>query len=220
MADVTEEVTLAKQNELKNLLAEHVYEEVHNIGQSYISVRWVVTSKKVDGLLKTKARLVARGFEEDSSQFRTDSPTCMRESIRIMLSLAASFGWEISSMDIKAAFLQGKLIDREVYLKPPKEAGVSNKLWKLRKVVYGLSDASRIWYLRVIEELKKLNVSVSKYDKALFHLKKGKSLIGIMMVHVDDFLWAGSREFAELVIDPLKKVLKVSKPLKPFSKDL
>ena len=49
-----------------------------------------------------------------------------------------------------------------------------------------------------------------KFDKALFYLKKEKSLIGVMIVHVDDFLWAGSQEFSDLVISPLKKVLKVS----------
>ena len=145
-----------------------MYEELIDRGQRCISVRWVVTPKLIEGEWKTKARLVARGFEENSSQFRTDSPTCMRESIRIMLAISSSYGWKISTIDIKAAFLQGKLIDRDVFLKPPKEAESQGKLCKLRKVVYGLTDASRVWYLRVFEELKKLDVTVSIYDKATF----------------------------------------------------
>ena len=40
----------------------------------------------IDGKLQTKARLCARGFEE-SIEFRTDSPTCMRESVRVALGL-------------------------------------------------------------------------------------------------------------------------------------
>ena len=47
---------------------------------------------------------------------------------------------------MKTAFLQGKKIEREVYICPPKEAA-TNKVWKLQKCVHGLSDASRYWYL-------------------------------------------------------------------------
>ena len=49
-------------------------------------------------------------------------------------------------MNTKSAFLQGNKIDREVYLKPPPEAGTS-KLWKLNISVYGLCHALRFWHL-------------------------------------------------------------------------
>ena len=54
-----------------------------------------------------KARLVARGFEKDSSDLHTDSPTCTKQSMRLVFLTAASNKWEIKSLDIKAAFLQG-----------------------------------------------------------------------------------------------------------------
>ena len=165
----------------------------------------------IDGVWKTKARLVARGFEEDSSQFRSDSPTCTKDSIRIMLTVASSYGWKIHSMDIKAAFLQGKPIDRELFLKPPKEAKANGKLWKLKKVVYGLSDASRVWYLRVLEELTRLGAKVSRYDKATFIIKSNGEMHGVIIVHVDDFLWAGSHELVSRVIDPIRETFRVSK---------
>ena len=41
--------------------------------------------------------------------------------------------WEAKTIDIKAAFLQGNEIKREVILKPPTEAGAVGKLWKLKK---------------------------------------------------------------------------------------
>ena len=211
MTQVNDDIELAKKLELENWTREMVYEEVDNLGQSFISVRWVVTPKLINGEWKSKARLVARGFEEDSSKFRSDSPTCMKESIRVMLATSASCKWDVNSFDIKAAFLQGKLIQREVYLKPPKEAKSPEKLWKLRKVVYGLSDASRVWYLRVVEELSKLNVHVSPYDKATFTLRNSEGLQGIMIVHVDDFLWAGSDLFISKVINPIKQTFKISK---------
>ena len=61
-----------------------------NEGQAYISTRWVLTSKIIDGKICTKARLVARGFEENQN-IRSDSPTCMRENIRILFTIDASF---------------------------------------------------------------------------------------------------------------------------------
>ena len=201
----------AKMTELKNWIAERVYIEVQDEGQQYMTARWVVTPKLIDGSWVTKARLVARGYEEDSSKFRSDSPTCMKESIRILLSLASSYGWKIDSLDMKAAFLQGEEISRDVFLKPPKEAQAKGKLWKLRKVVYGLSDASRMWYLKVAAELAKLGVKASLYDKATFMFRDCDRLCGLIIVHVDDFLWAGCDKFAQKVMDPIRKTFKVSK---------
>ena len=190
---------------------ENVYEETEDQGQSVISVRWVITPKLVDGSWIVKARLVARGFEEDSTQFRTDSPTCMRESLRLTLCLAASKGWTINSIDYKVAFLQGKAIEREVFLHPPKEAKIDGKLWRLKKVVYGLSDASRVWYLRVVEELRRLGAVVSKLDKSLFTWKLNGDIHGLIIIHVNDFLRTGSSSFDSKVIQPLKTVFKISK---------
>ena len=42
--------------------------------------------------------------------------------------------WKINTMDIRTAFLQGNSIERDVYLKPPKEAH-TKKLWKLNTTV-------------------------------------------------------------------------------------
>ena len=152
-----------------------------------------------------------RGFEETENNFRTDSPTCLKESLRIVLTIAASKCWTVNPIDIKAAFLQGKSIDRKVFLKPPKEAGANGKLWLLKKAVYGLTDASCVWYLRVVDELNKINAKVSLYDKALFFWHNNGELHGILVVHVDDFLWSGSNDFVSHVIELLKKMFKISR---------
>ena len=79
-----------------------------------------------------------------------------------------------------------------MYLRPPVEAG-TNKIWALNKFVYGLCDAtSKIWYMKVNEELIKTNVKVSKYDPALFFWKYKGDFHGILGAQVDDFLHAGS----------------------------
>ena len=45
-------------------------------------------------------------------------------------------------MVIKSAFWQGKSIEKDFFIKPPKEAN-TNKLWKLKTTVFGLCDAPR-----------------------------------------------------------------------------
>ena len=113
-------------------------------------------------------------------------------------------------MDIKTAFLQGMCFERDVFVVPPAEAGVKKGyIWKLRKCVYGLTDASRVWYLTVRKELTKLGMCVSTHDEAVFTLRHDGELQGIVSTHVDDFCWAGTKYFESRVISGIRKVFKV-----------
>ena len=104
----------AKMTELGNWKRQEVYREEEDMGQSYISVRWVLSQKVKNGENITKARLCARDFGE-VKDFPTDSPCCSRIGIRTIFILITSNQWEIKSVDVKTAFLQGKLIKRTAY---------------------------------------------------------------------------------------------------------
>ena len=205
----TDEYQEAKEKEILNWQAMKVYDEVENEGQNFISVRWVLTEKEVEEKKVRKARLVARGYEEVLST-PTDSPTISKESQRVALSVISSEGWEMNTLDVKSAFLHSDEIDRDIYLKPPKEANSSGKLWKLKRCVYGLKDASRFWYFTVRETLSRLGCKNSKLDSSLF-IHYTDKLEGLLIVHVDDFLFGGSDNFYETVISNLKKAFKISK---------
>ena len=103
--------------------------------------------------------VVLKNKKNDKSM--NDSPTYGKEVLRV------SQSWSLNSIEIKSAFLQRKEIIRQVYLKPPKDFAWEQKVWLLKKTVYGLSDGSKSWYTKVKEELLKLNVKVSKYDPGL-----------------------------------------------------
>ena len=181
----------AKKEELNRLQQFDVYEEVIDQGQQCISTRWVLVKKGE----KTKARLTARGFEEDISA-AVDSPTIGKNCVRIVLAIAASKHWKIQSTDIKSAFLQGQPIERDVYLLPPKEANTKKGyIWKLRRYLYGLNDAARQFYVTLAEELVKLGGVKSKMDPSLFSFYSESRLIGILVSHIDDFLHAGDSFF-------------------------
>ena len=65
-------VSTAKCTELENWKSFSVYKEIPDEGQSTINTCWVVTEKSSDGKKIMKARLVARGFEENL-ETRADS---------------------------------------------------------------------------------------------------------------------------------------------------
>ena len=147
-----------------------------------------------------KARLVARGYQDSTvspNQAEKDSPTCSRESQRLVMAVTLGMGWTLQSLDVTSEFLQGKDIEREVFLRPPTEARTTF-LWKLKKCVYGLDDASRYWYNAVKDFLTSSGMHVSKHDNCVFYFHNDNRLHGIVCCHVDDFFWAGTNFLSKI----------------------
>ena len=111
------EVMEAMTDELSKWKTFEAYEVVKDEGQERINGRWVVTRKDShDGLkVNVKARFCLRGFKEPEKP-RSDSPTVDRLSTKIMYAIAANEAWEMASVDVTSAFLQGNEIERERYL--------------------------------------------------------------------------------------------------------
>lgn len=197
----------AKDVELAKLSEFDTYEVVKDEGQHRISTTWILWLKGSE----MRARLVARGFE-DEGVMRKDSPTVGKRVIRLMISIAASKGWPIKTTDIKSAFLQGKIMDRDVYLIPPKEAYLDKgKLWKLKHCLYGLNDAARHFYQSVVEAMTTMNCEQSKLDPALYFYKRDGQLVGMMASHIDDFLHAGGQSFDFEVMEKLRSRFQAGK---------
>ena len=128
-----QEVMAAKLKEMSNLEKNDVFQWVNNTGQKAVSTKWVITEKlNEDGSKRLKARLVVRGFEEKLIGHKTDSPTCSRQALRLAFVVGSTKLWEIHSLDITSAFLQGNVISRNVYVSPPKEFSKQGKLWQLK----------------------------------------------------------------------------------------
>jgi len=192
----------AKEIELQKLQSFSVYDEVPECGQTCISTRWILWNKGDE----VRARLVARGFEEDTSRIDVDSPTVGKSTVRMLLAIASSKHWNIKSTDIKSAFLQGNALQREVYICPPKEAQVTEGLvWKLNRCLYGLNDAARQFYNSVVEEMLRLSCEKSILDPSLFFRIDSGNLSGMLVAHIDDFLHAGDQHFDEIVINQLSQ---------------
>ena len=186
------EVISAKEKELDKWLEFNAASGVENTGKEHVlSSRWVIT-RKSDG--SVKARLVVRGFEELEYP-QSDSPTASNNSLKLFFALAANELMKVKSMDVTSAFLQGEPLKRKVYMEPPAERQQAGMIWKLNRSVYGLYDASRKWFQAVKPELLDLGLKPVSGDEAFFSMVKDGKLVGLCILHVDDFLVAGSSDF-------------------------
>ena len=79
-----------------------------------VTSKWIEKIKHViDGSIdKYKERFVARGFSQKEGIYyeETFAPTARYTTIRSLVSLAATMGWNIHQMDVKNTFLMGPLM--------------------------------------------------------------------------------------------------------------
>ncbi|GKC44518.1 retrovirus-related pol polyprotein from transposon TNT 1-94, partial [Tanacetum coccineum] len=93
---------------------------------------------------------VARGYrQEEGINFEESfAPLARLEAIRIFLAYAAHMNMVVYQMDVKTAFLNGNLRE-EVYVSHPDgfvDPDNPNHVYKLKKALYVLKQASRAWY--------------------------------------------------------------------------
>ncbi|GJS77648.1 retrovirus-related pol polyprotein from transposon TNT 1-94 [Tanacetum coccineum] len=162
-----------------------------------ITLNWIYKVKldKLGGILKNKARLVARGYrqEEEIDFEESFAPVARLEAIRIFLAFAAHMNMVVYQMDVKTAFLNGNLRE-EVYVSQPDgfvDPDNPNHVYKLKKALYGLKQAPRAWYDMLSSFLISQDFSKGSVDPTLFIRKEGKELL-LVQVYVDDIIFAAS----------------------------
>ena len=72
-------------------------------------------------------------------------------------------------MDVRAAFLQARGWDREVYMEQPVDIKTEGKIWKLNTPLYGLNDASRKFWLKVKEVFNECGLKILKGDEKFYY---------------------------------------------------
>ena len=172
----------------------------------------ITANEQLDGQkTKCKARLVTGGFQE-WLKLQSDSPTAVKESFKLLMALSANFGFKIASVDIHAAFLQSKVLDREVFVEPPSDVKKQGIIWQLKKPLYRLDDTSKKFWLRVKDVfLNKLNLKTVEGDEAFYFRNLDCKFHGAVLTHVDNFELVGMTEFVEEIISVIEQELTVSK---------
>nr|GEZ19213.1 retrovirus-related Pol polyprotein from transposon TNT 1-94 [Tanacetum cinerariifolium] len=141
-----------------------------------ITLKWIYKVKfdELGGILKNKARLVARGYRQKQGIDFEESfaPVARLEAIRIFLAYAAHKNMVVYQMDVKTAFLNGNLRE-EVYVTQPNgfvDQDNPNHVYKLKNALYGLKQASRAWYDMLSSYL--LSQDFSKVDTLMVEISK------------------------------------------------
>ncbi|GKD20395.1 retrovirus-related pol polyprotein from transposon TNT 1-94 [Tanacetum coccineum] len=162
-----------------------------------ITLKWIYKVKldELGGILKNKARLVARGYrQEEGIDFEESfAPVARLEAIRIFLAFAAHMNMVVYQMDVKIAFLKGNLREK-VYVSHPDgfvDKDKPNHVYKLKKAPYKLKQAPRAWYDMLSSFLISQDFSKGSVDPTLFIRRDGKELL-LVQIYVDDIIFAAS----------------------------
>ncbi|GJR09246.1 putative ribonuclease H-like domain-containing protein [Tanacetum coccineum] len=178
-----------------------------------ITLKWIYKVKldELGGILKNKARLVARGYrQEEGIDFEESfAPVARLEAIRIFLAFAAHMNMVVYQMDVKTAFLNGNLRE-EVYVSQPDgfvDKDNPNHVYKLKKALYGLKQALRAWYDMLSSFLISQDFSKGSVDPTLFIRRDGKELL-LVQIYVDDIIFAASTPELCIFINQSKYALE------------
>ena len=209
-ADFTYEEEKAGMNkEMQSMLNFDVFEEVKMAEltpaqlETVISTRWVKT-RKSDGTCR--CRIVVRGYDqvvEDPDETYASTPSLL--TLKTLLTLAVARGWHVTLADVSTAFLHASM-DGEVLVLPPVEYYPSGDVvWKLKRALYGLKNAPKLWQQHLASTLESKGFQRMKSDPNLYFHAKRKIYL---LCYVDDLMLFGERKaVADLVADLQKELL-------------
>ncbi|GJY59013.1 putative ribonuclease H-like domain-containing protein [Tanacetum coccineum] len=123
------------------------------------------------------------------------APVARIKAIRLFLAYASFKDFVVYQMDVKSAFLYGK-IKEEVYVcQPPgfEDPDFPDRVYKVEKALYGLHQAPRAWYETLSTYLLDNGFQRGKIDKTLF-IKRHKGDILLVQVYVDDIIFGSTKK--------------------------
>jgi Reverse transcriptase (RNA-dependent DNA polymerase) len=175
---------------------EEVSSDMVSANANIISTRWVISKNNDDGTWRSKARLVARGYEnKEKDRVSSDSPVASFAAQRLVLALLAENQWIPNSWDFTTVFLQGKSLTRDVFVVPPIDFVCSHVIWRLKKPIYGIVSAPKSWFYRLIEVCRTSGLTTAATDEDLLIMTSGEQVVGVLALHVDDAIGGGTEEF-------------------------
>ena len=189
---------LIKRGTWKIVAKDEVPDNANVLGGRFVlTIKDSGTNKEV-----YKARYVVQGHADKlKSSLVHDNPTARQFSVKILIGLAAIFGFRLFSTDVTQAYLQSaEKLMRDVYIKPSAEFELSpDLLLKLLKPLYGLADSGDYWGRTLRDHiLKDMGMSATTTDGAFFYKQIANQLAGLCATHVDDCLHAGNAKYSTL----------------------
>ncbi|KAH9698599.1 hypothetical protein KPL71_024065 [Citrus sinensis] len=218
----------AMNEEIASLKKNHTWILVEKAGnRRTVGCKWVFRVK--EGLTASepsryKARLVAKGYtQREGVDFKeVFSPVVRHASIRVLLAMTAVHDLELDQLDVKTAFLHGRL-QEEILMTQPEgyvDSEKPNHVCLLKRSLYGLKQSPRQWYLRFDEFMLSHGYLRCSFDCCVYYKQISPNLYIYLLLYVDDMLVACksreeitvlknllSSEFEMKDLGPAKKIL-------------
>ena len=159
-------------------------------GVKPIGIKWVFKIKRnADGSISKYK--VAKGYVQKHGVDYDEvfAPVARIETIRLIIALAASNGWEIHHLDVETAFLHGEL-KKKVFVVQSEGfivSGQEHKVYKLKRALYGLRQAPRAWNIKLNQILKGLGFERCSKEPSLYRKEENDDIL-VVVVYVDDLL--------------------------------
>jgi hypothetical protein len=195
--------TAAMEKEMKSCEDMHAWSYVRRAdlprNANILPAKWVykIKTDETGAVTQFKARITPKGFRQKEGQdyFEVYARTGMYKSMRIGLSLAARWDYEIDQLDVPTAFLNAD-VKEDIFMEIPEgfRDGREGMVCKLHKSLYGLKQAPRNWYLLVSDFLKEIGFRATVSDPCLFFRRSSSGRLLLVFLFVDDFQIYYSRE--------------------------
>jgi len=203
---LVQEIEDLVDNDERNLWASAMSEEISALmdnqafdivdrptSEKVLRSQWVLRKKyDADGnVSKFKARLVADGsVQKQGIDFEENySPVVRLSSLRTLLAYAVENNLKAYALDFTLAYINGKL-DKPVFMEIPKGFKGhfdDNKVFLLKRSLYGLKDSGLVWYQTLDKKLKSMNFESLNSDKCVYKFKSDTCEI-ILLLYVDDVI--------------------------------
>jgi hypothetical protein len=182
----------AMQDEMNSLKALNVWELVTQPpGTNLLKGRWVYKNKLGDQnqLVRRKARFVVKGFLQVYGRdfLETHAPVAKMKSILMLLSLTASYDYELHQLDFDTAFLNAP-VKETIYMEQPEgfRVGGNHIVLRLIKALYGLKQAPHEWNETINSFMEELGWKPTLSDSCVYVKCATSGRLMFLCLYVDD----------------------------------
>jgi hypothetical protein len=205
----------AYEKGLASLQEHDKYELVERPQRGNVMKGKVICKIKRDSLghvERYKCRYVGCGYSQqegvDYIEHQVWAPTGQHATLRVLLVHAVQNMLSIRHIDISTAFLHGAL-NENVYVEQPQVMNdCSDRVWRLKKSLYGLKQAGRQWHLKLSELLKRIGFVRAGYDPALFCATSTSGEKQFIFLWVDGLIVVASTRACDAIVEQVLKAFK------------
>lgn len=131
-----------------------------------------------------KVRLVIKGYRQKQGidYHEIFAAVSRIDSVCGIVASAVLRRWKLHQFDTVTAFLHGD-VDSSIYMELPEGFEEPGYVYQLRRSLYGLKQALRIWYQYVRRVLTAHGFTMAQSDNCVFYKNNC-----VAYVYVDDFL--------------------------------